>query len=120
MNETLIIFGKNRSACDEYLKRRDNNSYYYDLIIADDIHRIRGLGAVDIIFTYGWWERKDADEILKALKRQVVYSIGSQCLGEDKYLPPYLSEYFNKVNEKGYFGYSIEDRIESRFEILDI
>jgi len=119
MSNNLIIFGANNKECEAYiLFHRDEYPSYTNIIIASHASKIQGLYSADILFLRSWWSRISSREILAVLESYIFSSNESRVVGDRDYLPPYLiDKYINKFPDKERY---INDKINNRFEILDI
>ena len=114
MADYLYIFGEKRNICREYQKiiyQQEKN--YKTVMVIGEACGIKGYypEAVDFLFTMGWWNRPDAQNILETIYTYVAHR--RDCIiGDKHYIPPC----FYREKKVVMHGQGINDR----FELLDL
>jgi len=117
--ESLLIVSGSNEQMKEYVYRNNLHSYYgrKNIFYAGSDRGILGFCEVDVLFIYGWWNKRDIDCLLGNIGVYMRTS-RSRVLGEEKFIPPYLWEMYKEMRCVQ-CETSGTDTI-NRFEILDI
>ncbi len=114
--EHLLVFAQRH--CSFMERARETFSYYNDnpgrVHIIHSAESCMGFNEVDILFSEGWWTRRDCDNILELIDTYV-FSRTGRVIGDRNQIPDFLWNRYNRKNK------GIEDSKKySRFELLDL